>query len=346
MKNPDTIIRARAPLRLGLAGGGTDVSPYCDSYGGYVLNATIDRYAYAVIKTCDTPRVRFVATDQRRESSYELSANLALRGELDLHAAVYNAIVQRYNGGRALPIELSTFCDAPAGSGLGSSSTLVVVMIRAFAELLNLPLDDHTIAQLAFHVERVDCGLKGGRQDQYAATFGGFNFMEFYADNRAVINPLRIKNWMVCELEASLVLFYTGVSRESARIIADQSGNVKAGVSSAVEAMHGIKQEALVMKECLLKGDFQGIVESMRLGWENKKRSAQTVSNPHLNEMFDAAIGAGALAGKVSGAGGGGFMMFFVPPDRRMDVIRKLGEYEGQVSNCHFTKHGTQAWRV
>ena len=346
MRNPGAIIRARAPLRLGLAGGGTDVSPYCDSYGGYVLNATIDRYAYAVIKACDTPQVRFVATDQRRESSYELSGNLALRGELDLHAAVYNAIVQRYNGGRALPIELSTFCDAPAGSGLGSSSTLVVVMIRAFAELLNLPLDDYTIAQLAFHVERVDCGLGGGRQDQYAATFGGFNFMEFYADNRAVINPLRIKNWMICELEASLVLFYTGVSRESARIVADQSSNVKAGVSSAVEAMHGIKQEALVMKECLLKGDFQGIVESMRLGWENKKRSAQTVSNPHLNEIFDAAIGAGALAGKVSGAGGGGFMMFFVPPDRRMDVIRKLAEYQGQVSNCHFTKYGTQAWRV
>ncbi len=342
----NAMIRARAPLRLGLAGGGTDVSPYCDIYGGHVLNGTIDRYAYAVIKSTGGAELKFAATDQRREQTHELSSSLPLQGELDLHAAVYNAIIERYHGGRPLPLELTTFCDAPAGSGLGSSSTLVVVMIRAFAELLNLPLDDYAIAELAFQVERVDCGLAGGRQDQYAAAFGGFNFMEFYAGDRAVINPLRIKNWIVCELEASLVLFYTGVSRESARIIADQSGNVRAGLNSAVDAMHGIKQEALVIKECLLKGDFEGFVESMRQGWEDKKRSAQTVSNPHLDEIYDAAKSAGAVAGKVSGAGGGGFMMFFVPPERRMDVIHTLGEFPGQVSNCHFSKHGTQAWRM
>lgn len=340
------IIRSRAPLRLGLAGGGTDVSPYCDSFGGYVLNATIDRYAYAVIKTLDEPVIRFAATDQQTEKVKAVSEPLVLNGKLDLHKAVYNEMICQFNGGKAIPLELSTFCDAPVGSGLGSSSTLVVAMIRAFAELLNLPLDDYTIAQLAFKVERVDCGLQGGRQDQYSATFGGFNFMEFYEGGRAVINSLRIKNWIICELEASLVLFYTGVSRESAKIIADQSSNVKAGVADAMEAMHGIKHEALVMKECLLKGDFAGIVESMRQGWESKKRSAKTVSNPHIEEIYSAAIDAGALAGKVSGAGGGGFMMFFVPPDRRMEVIRALNRFEGQVSNCHFTKHGTQAWRV
>jgi len=340
------IIRARAPLRLGLAGGGSDVSPYCDTYGGCVLNTTIDRYAYAVIRTLDEPVIRFIATDQTVETEKELSAPLILDGTLDLHMAVYNEIIQQYNNGQPISLELSTFCDAPAGSGLGSSSTLVVVMIRAFAELLNLPLDDYTIAHLAYKIERVDCGLKGGRQDQYSATFGGFNFMEFYADERAVINPLRIKNWIICELEASLVLFYTGVSRESANIISDQSNNVQLGREETMEAMHGIKQEAIVMKECLLKGDFVGIVESMRLGWENKKKSARTVSTPHIDEIYNIASEAGALAGKVSGAGGGGFMMFFVPPDKRMNVIRALNGYEGQVSNCHFTKHGTQAWRV
>lgn len=340
------IIRARAPLRLGLAGGGTDVAPYCDIHGGYVLNATIDRYAYAVIKTLDEPLVRFVATDQETEKAKPISAFFPLNGNLDLHKAVYNHMIRHFNAGQPIALELSTFCDAPAGSGLGSSSTLVVVMIRAFAELLNLPLDDYTIAHLAFKIERVDCGLQGGRQDQYSATFGGFNFMEFYADERAVINPLRIKNWIICELEASLLLFYTGVSRESAKIISDQSNNVKAGLVDAMEAMHGIKHEALVMKECLLKGDFEGIVESMRLGWENKKRSAKTVSNPLINEIYNESIKSGALAGKVSGAGGGGFMMFFVPPDKRMNLIRTLNRFEGQVSNCHFTKHGTQAWRV
>jgi D-glycero-alpha-D-manno-heptose-7-phosphate kinase len=340
------IIRARAPLRLGLAGGGTDVAPYCDIHGGYVLNATIDRYAYAVIKPLDEPPMRFVATDQQSEEVTGLTVPLGLNGKLDLHKAVYNHMIHHYNGGNPIPLELSTFCDAPAGSGLGSSSTLVVVMIRAFVELLNLPLDDYTIAHLAFKIERVDCGLQGGRQDQYSATFGGFNFMEFYAEDRAVINPLRIKNWVLCELEASLILFYTGVSRESAKIIADQSNNVTAGAVDAIEAMHGIKHEALVMKECLLRGDFTGIVDSMRAGWESKKRSAKTVSNPLIESIYDSAINAGALAGKVSGAGGGGFMMFFVPTERRMDVIRTLKQFDGQVSNCHFTKHGTQAWRV
>jgi D-glycero-alpha-D-manno-heptose-7-phosphate kinase len=339
------IIRARAPLRLGLAGGGTDVAPYCDTHGGFVLNATISRYAYAVIKTLDEPKIRFVATDQQSEKVKAVGEPLLMNGRLDLHKAVYNHMIRHYNNGDPIALELSTFCDAPAGSGLGSSSTLVVVMIRAFAELLNLPLDDYTIASVAYQIERVDCGLQGGKQDQYSATFGGFNFMEFYANNRAVINPLRVKNWIICELEASLLLFYTGVSRESAKIIADQSNNVTSGASDALEAMHGIKNEALVMKECLLRGDFEGIVESMRTGWLNKKRSAKTVSNPLIDSIYNTAIMAGAAAGKVSGAGGGGFMMFFVPTEKRMDVVRSLGEFDGQVSNCHFTKHGTQAWR-
>ncbi|WP_236186426.1 GHMP family kinase ATP-binding protein [Pseudomonas protegens] len=310
------------------------------------MNATIDRYAYSVIKLLDEPVVRFLASDLQTEKVKSISEPLILNGKLDLHKAVYNHMVKHHNGGRPIPMELSTYCDAPAGSGLGSSSTLVVVMIRAFVELLNLPLDDYAIAQLAYKLERVDCGLQGGRQDQYSATFGGFNFMEFYANGSTIVNPLRIKSWVICELEASLVLFFTGVSRESAKIIADQSASVNSGSIDALEAMHGIKAEALVMKECLLRGDFEGLVESMRLGWENKKRSAKTVSNPHIDEVYNTAMRAGALAGKVSGAGGGGFMLFFVPTEKRMEVIRALKEFDGQISNCHFTKHGTQAWRV
>ena len=339
-------VRARAPLRLGLAGGGTDVAPYCDLYGGNVLNATIDRYAYAAIRTLDEPAVRFVSSDREVAGAYRMGEPFPGDGKLMLHKAVYRTMVERFNGGKPLPLEMTTFCDAPVGSGLGASSTLVVVMVRAFAELLNLPLDDYAIARLAFQIERIDCGLQGGRQDQYSAAFGGFNFMEFYANERAVINPLRIKNWILCELEASLVLFYAGVSRESASIIADQSSNVKAGLHEAVEAMHGIKRQAIVMKECLLRGDFDGIVASMREGWESKKKSARSVSNALIDEVYAAVLAAGGRAGKVSGAGGGGFMMFFVPPERRMDVIRALQRFQGQVSNCHFTKHGTQAWRT
>ena len=339
------LIRSRAPLRLGLAGGGSDVSPFCDIHGGYVLNATIDRYAYATIKTLDEPCVRFISSDLQLNESYDLESWLFPTGSFVLHKAVYKRMIEIHCKG-PVALELTTFCDAPAGSGLGSSSTLVVAMIKAFVELFNLPLDDYAIAREAFIVERIDCDLKGGRQDQYSATFGGFNFMEFYGEDRAVINQLRVKSWIVCELEASLLLFYTGVSRESARIISDQSANISSGSHEALDAMHGIKREALVMKEALLKGDLNSMVESVRAGWADKKRSAKSVSNPHIDEIYDAAIAAGASSGKVSGAGGGGFMIFFVLPEKRMDVIRQLSNFAGQISNCHFTKNGSKAWKI
>ena len=212
--------------------------------------------------------------------------------------------------------------------------------------ILNLPLGDYELAHLAYEIERIDAGLQGGRQDQYAATFGGFNFMEFYASDRVIVNPLRVKNWILSELEASLLLFYTGQSRESARIINDQIANVTRESAEAVNAMHALKQDAVIMKESLLRGDFAGFVASMQQSWEAKKRTASTVTNALLDDVYETAMRAGALAGKVSGAGGGGFMMLFVDPVHRMDVIRALERFSGQIRNCHFTKRGTEGWRI
>jgi len=340
------IIRARAPLRLGLAGGGTDVSPYCDLYGGLVLNATIDKYAYAVIEPRDDARVEFVAADKQESWSGEAAAELPLDGRLDLHKGVYNRVVREFNGGRPLGLTLTTHIDAPPGSGLGSSSTLVVAMIKGFVEWLNLPLGEYDVARLAFEIERKDVGLSGGRQDQYAATFGGFNFMEFHPQERVVVNPLRIKNWIVSELEASLLLYFGGVSRDSARIIDEQTQNVKDQDSAAIEAMHALKQEAISMKEALLKGDFDALVSSMEAGWHAKKHLAKSISNPDIDASYELARQAGMRAGKISGAGGGGFMMLLVDPVRRMDVIRALATTRGQVFNCHFTEIGTQGWKI
>jgi D-glycero-alpha-D-manno-heptose-7-phosphate kinase len=341
------IIKARAPLRLGLAGGGTDVSPYCDEFGGFVLNAAIDRYAYAVIQIIDEPLIRFNGSDQQKSESHKLQQDLPLEeGTLILHRAVYNYMVKNFNQGRPIALELSTFCDAPIGSGLGSSSTLVVAMIKAFIELLNLPLDDYEIARIAYRVERIDCRLKGGRQDQYSATFGGVNFMEFYEDERALINTLRVKNWIMCELESTLLLYFTGISRESASIIADQSANVHSGNVDALDAMHSIKYEASLMKEAILRGNFEAVASIIRSGWESKKRSASMVSNSYIDNIYDDAMSAGALAGKISGAGGGGFMLFYVQTEKRLSVIRALEYYGGQISNCHFTKDGVQSWRL
>jgi len=341
------IIRARAPLRLGLAGGGTDVSPYCDMYGGLVLNATIDKYAYTVMQPhTEGGGIKFVAAD--KNESWEGAADpvIPLDGRLDLHKGVYNRIVEEFNGGRPLPLTMTTYTDAPPGSGLGSSSTLVVSMIKAFVEWLNLPLGEYDIARLAYEIERKDVGLSGGRQDQYAATFGGFNFMEFHPHERVVVNPLRIKNWIISELEASLLLYFGGVSRDSAQIIDEQAKNVTDNDSKAIEAMHALKQEAVAMKENLLRGDFDGFVQSMDAGWEAKKRMAKSISNPLIEESYNLAKQAGMRAGKISGAGGGGFMMLLVDPVRRMDVIRALSTTQGQIYNCHFTEIGTQGWKI
>jgi D-glycero-alpha-D-manno-heptose-7-phosphate kinase len=341
------IIRARAPLRLGLGGGGTDVSPYCDLYGGLVLNATIDKYAYTVIEPLEHGQgLQFAAADKQEACSIESTPAIPLDGQLDLHKGVYNRIVREFNGGRPLPLRMTTHTDAPPGSGLGSSSTLVVSMIKAFVEWLNLPLGEYDIARMAFEIERQDVGLSGGRQDQYAATFGGFNFMEFHPQERVVVNPLRIKNWIVSELEASLLLYFGGVSRDSARIIDEQTSNVTAKDTSAIEAMHALKQEAVAMKECLLKGDFDRLVDSMEAGWQAKKRMARSISNPQIEASYDLAKRAGMRAGKISGAGGGGFMMLLVDPVRRMDVIRALSATPGQVYSCHFTEIGTQGWKI
>jgi D-glycero-alpha-D-manno-heptose-7-phosphate kinase len=341
------IVRARAPLRLGLGGGGTDVSPYCDRYGGLTLNATIDKYAYAVIEPCPERRlVRLVAADQRDAWEGEVAAELPLDGRLNLHKGVYNRIVREFNGGQPLALVMTTHTDAPPGSGLGSSSTLVVSMVKAFVEWLNLPLGEYEIARLAYEIERIDVGLSGGRQDQYAATFGGFNFMEFHPGERVVVNPLRIKNWIISELEASLLLYFGGASRDSAKIIDEQADNVKRNEAAAIEATHALKAEAIAMKESLLKGDFERLVESVQAGWEAKKKMAKSISNPQIDEIYERARKAGMRAGKISGAGGGGFMMMLVDPVRRMDVMRALQEARGQVFTCHFTKYGTQGWKI
>lgn len=340
------IIRSRAPLRLGLAGGGTDVSPYPEMFGGYVLNGTIDRYAYTTITMSDDGYTYFEALDIEESKKVPITEKISRDGILDLHTELYDVIMKEFNGGKNIGIKLSTFCDAEAGSGLGSSSTIVVCMIQAYVELLNLPLDYYSIANLAYRVERINCGLQGGKQDQYSATFGGFNFMEFNEDNKTIINPLRLHRRIISELEASLILCYTGISRDSSKIIKDQSENMKKESSKSLEAMHNIKNQALCMKECLLTGDMNGFVDSMQKGWENKKKSASSITNQTINKVYQVAIDAGAVSGKISGAGGGGYLMLFTPVSSRMNVIRAVNSMGMTVSNCHFVSEGAHSWKI
>ena len=341
--NPKTI-RARAPLRLGLAGGGTDVSPFSDEHGGHVLNATIDLYAQAILEPRDDGLVVFAAEDRQEHVSVPAGTALVDEEPLRLHRGIYRRIVRQFNGGRPLSLKLTTFADAPAGSGLGTSSTMVVCMLQAYSEWLQLGLGEYDIAHLAFEIERLELGLAGGKQDQYAAAFGGFNFIEFGPQDKVLVNPLRVKEWVVNELESATVLYYTGQSRESAHIIQRQIDNTRAGNTASVDAMLALKQDALAMKEAILRGDLARYAQVLGRSWTAKKQMAQGISNPEIDAVYDAAIAAGALAGKISGAGGGGFMMFFVPPEHRMRVLRELKRFPGEVMNFHFTGVGAQGW--
>ncbi|MBU3714127.1 MAG: dehydrogenase [Ferruginibacter sp.] len=339
------IYRSKAPLRIGLAGGGTDVSPYCDLYGGAILNATISLYAHASIEPLDNNTIIVEALDRKEIETHSVANKLPINGTLNLLKGVYNRIQKEYpfqtNGFR-----LSTFVDAPAGSGLGTSSTLVVAILGAFVEMLKLPLGDYDIAHLAYEIERNDLSLAGGRQDQYAATFGGVNFMEFYENDKVIVNPLRIRSQYINELENNLVLYFTDTSRESAAIITEQVKNVHAKNEKSIEAMHHLKDQARMMKEALLKGKLPAIGEILDYGFQQKRQMAANISNSRIEEIYEAAKAAGASGGKISGAGGGGFMIFYCPGNSCYAVKEALLQFGGQIKNYAFTNEGLRSWTV
>lgn len=340
------IIRSKAPLRLGLAGGGTDVSPYSDLYGGAILNATISLYAYTTIEPLDNGKIIFSSPDAGLEEVYEAAEELDTKGYFVLAKGVYNRVVRDFTH-KPLSFKITSHVDSPAGSGLGTSSTLVVSILGAFAEWLKLPLGEYDLARLAYEIERIDLKMAGGKQDQYAATFGGFNYMQFLQDDKVIVNPLRIRQRYQDELAHNLLLYYTETSHVSAEIIQGQIDNVKAKNDKSIEAMHQLKEQAMRMKESLLRGDIDAIGEILNFGWEHKKRTASGITNPLLDDIYRTAIEAGATGGKVSGAGGGGFMFFYCPGTSRYDVEKALtAKFSGQVKRYEFTQEGLKTWTL
>ena len=340
------IVRSKAPLRLGLAGGGTDVSPYCDLYGGVTLNATIDLYAYCTIEETSDGLVHIDAYDADCHCTLPLAENLDTSdGKAILIKGVYNRLVSDFGitpGGFCI----TTSNDAPCGSGLGTSSTMVVCIIKAFAEWHHLPLGDYESARLAYQIERVDLGLSGGRQDQYAAAFGGFNFMEYGPSESVIVNPLKVKRWIVDELEGSIVLYYTGRSRSSAEIIDRQKKNTASGNAASIDAMHRIRRSAYDMKSALMSGDMASFAAILGRGWEDKKLMADGITNPVIEEAFKTATDAGAISGKVSGAGGGGFIIFFTDPANKVPVETALRGLGGTVVPFNFSTGGAHGWII
>lgn len=338
------IIRSKAPLRLGLAGGGTDVSPYSDLYGGAILNATINMFAYTTLEPTDDGKMVFESPDRKLREEYDSAECVDTDGFFVLHKGVYNRIVRQFTH-QPLSFRIASYVDVPPGSGLGTSSTLVVSILGAFVEWLKLPLGEYDIARLAYEIERVDLGMSGGKQDQYAATFGGFNFMEFNKEN-VIVNPLRIRNRYEDELAHNLVLYYTDTSHVSAEIIEEQQKNVRAKNSQSIEAMHKLKEQAVQMKEALLRGNIDRIGEILDFGWRYKKQMASCITNPRIDGIYNAAKEAGASGGKISGAGGGGFMFFYCPGVTRYAVVEALQRFGGKAKRYEFVNEGLKTWTM
>lgn len=336
-------VRSMAPLRLGLAGGGTDVSPYSDDFGGAVLNATINLFAFANIELLKEDKIIFEALDLGKRTEFALEDEIPNSGDLVLHKGIYNRIMRDYNSGRPLAMKITTHSDAPMGSGLGSSSAMVVAILSAFVEIFKLPLGEYDVARLAYDIERADLGMHGGKQDQYAATFGGFNFMEFNKGG-VIVNPLRIKQETIVELQYNLILFYLGTSRLSSEIIESQIKNVQSKQSKPIEAMHRLKEQATFQKEAILRGNLAEFGRLLGYGWDFKKQMSAMISNPAIDRVYDRCMSMGALGVKVSGAGGGGFMMIYCDGYSKFKVTEALKEYPGELVKFQFVKNGAGAW--
>ncbi len=335
-----TLFRGKAPLRISFAGGGTDLSPYCDQYGGCALNATINKYAFTTLEMRAGNKVEVHSLDYDYLASFHVDEPLAYDGKVDLVKAVIKKLKRGRDG-----LRITTRNDAPPGSGLGSSSAMVVSLVMAFKQWLSLDLSEYDVARLAYQVEREELALVGGKQDQYASAFGGFNFMEFGRDS-VLVNPLRIKDDVICELEYNLLLYYTGKSRLSGNIIESQIKNVNDERKESLEGMHQLKAQAIEMKNALLTGNPRGFGRLLDDAWKSKKKMANEITNPMIDEMYAEAIKAGALGGKVSGAGGGGFMVFYCENGTRHKVAARLEQLGGEVVDFEFENFGSRSWRV
>lgn len=339
------LIRSKAPLRLGLAGGGTDLAPYSDLYGGAVLNATLNLYANTTISPRSDKQIKISLVNSAYTITYKSSPVLPVDGLGALVAGVYNRVVSMFTG-QPLAFDITVSVDAPPGSGLGSSSTLVVSVLGAFREWLNLPLGEYDIAHLAWEIERVDLGMEGGKQDQYAATFGGVNYMEFNINDKVLVNPLRINPDYLSELSHNTVLYYTGTSRLSSSIISEQVKHVRSDSKPQLEAMHRLKEQALNMKEALLTGDIDRMGRILDFGWQHKKLMAGGITNPEIDSIYDDAIKSGATGGKISGAGGGGYMILYCPGLTRHRVENSLKKYRGRIEPFEFINTGLRTWTI
>jgi len=339
------IIRSKAPCRLEFAGGGTDVPPFCDEYGGIILNSAINQYAYCTISPRDDKEFHIKSLDFGIIAKYEDENDLKFDGNLDLVKAVLR-VLGKYDKYIKKGMNITLHSDVPAGSGLGSSSTVCVALIGAIAEYYRLPLTSYEIADLAYKIERIELGIKGGYQDQYAATFGGFNLMEFGKNGEVKVNPLNLKSRVLNELHYNLLLIYTGKARLGDKILDKQIKIVETKQIDIIEHYEILKGIAIKMKDALIKEDLTEFPNLIDTAWAHKKQVAPTISTERIEQIYKVAKDNGALAGRIMGAGGGGHMLFWVPYENRKKVISELERIGCKYVPFMFEPNGLQIWWI
>lgn len=346
MRAERPVLRARAPLRVSFAGGGTDVSPFPEREGGAVLSATISSYSYATLRPRTDGRITVESHDYGQTIDYEVGTKAVLDGTLDLPKAAIDRIMALDGAMPSEGFDLFLHTNAPPGSGLGSSSAVMVAVIDLVARHSGIDLDPHEIAELAYRLEREDLGIPGGYQDQYAAAFGGFNFMEFRGHGEVVVSPLRVRPDTVHELEHNMLLAYTGRTRVSDHIIEDQVSRYEQGDAEAVAGLRAQRDLADAMRVALLRGRVDEVGRLLGEAWREKQRMSSRIATPLILEAVELAMQTGALGGKVTGAGGGGHMIFICEFERRHLVADALIRLGLSVSEFTFTQHGATTWRA
>ena len=334
-------IRAKAPLRISLSGGGTDVPPFPQLEGGCVLSTTINRYAYGTLQLRCDQNISVRSIDFGVSVTYNPEDKFSYDGKLDL----VKAAIRKLGSAKRKGFDLLLHSDAPPGSGLGASSSMMVVLVGLLKELENLPLTDYEIADLACVIEREELGIQGGLQDQYAAAFGGFNYIEFLPD-RVVVNPLKISPDVMNELQYNLLLCYTGMMRLSGHIIQDQVDRYERREATTMQALRELKALTIDMKNALLRRELDNFGELLHKEWQYKKMLSSRISNSQLDKLYEISLEYGALGGKITGAGGGGYMLLYCPIDRKHPVAAKLKELGCTIVDISLEPMGLQTWRV
>jgi D-glycero-alpha-D-manno-heptose-7-phosphate kinase len=329
----------RSPVRISFGGGGTDLPSYYEQFGGAVLSTAINKYFYTILGNRGDGRIQVISSDLR------LFGNWSDLAALPAHA---------HNNGLEIPLAVLKDLDAdlaadlflaseiPPGTGLGSSASVCVNLLKVLSTYLRRPLSKYDLAERAFRITRFGLKRHVGKQDEYAAAFGGLNYIRFSPDGATQVEPLHLDPGVLSALQSNLMLFFTGAAHHSWDILAEQEESTRLPTGPAVEALHQVKAAAALMKEALLGGDLEHFGHLLDDAWQAKKRISHRISSPHIDSLYEVARQHGALGGKITGAGGGGFLLLYSEPACH-DAVRSAMQSQGvQEMAFAFDSQGAQ----